>query len=76
MGVRLDNLRAQRVAAGVTIGRLASLSNTSDVVITTLEAPGTNGLDLGGVTTHEIADRVCVALGIDRETAGFVDVGG
>ena len=41
MAVRLDHLRAQRQAAGFSVSRLAALSNTSDLIINTLEATGT-----------------------------------
>ena len=75
MAARLDSLKTQRLAVGLTISRLAALSNTSDQIIQTLEQPGKNGQDKGGTTTHEIADRLCAALGISRATAGFVDLG-
>jgi predicted transcriptional regulator len=73
MSVRLDNLQAQRVAAGHSISRLAHLATVSDWTITQLENIGTGGA--GGTCTHDIADRICEALGISRATAGFVDLG-
>ncbi len=73
MSARLDNLKAQRIAAGYSISRLASLSNTSDATITGLEALRTSGNGLGGTCTHVEADRICTALGISRGTAGFTD---
>jgi hypothetical protein len=73
MSVRLDNLKTQRVAAGHSITRLAQLATVSDLTINVLEAIGTNGK--GGTCTHDVADRICSALGISRATAGFVDLG-
>jgi predicted transcriptional regulator len=73
MSVRLDNLKAQREAAGHSITRLATLANVSDLTITTLEHIGVAGH--GGTCTHDVADRLCDALGISRATAGFVDLG-
>ena len=75
MAVRLDSLRTQRIAAGHSVSRLATLSNTSDLIINVLENVGTTGNGKAGTTTHEIADRLCAALGISRATAGFVDLG-
>jgi hypothetical protein len=72
MACRLDNLQAQRVAAGHSVSRLASLSNTSDLTIIRLETKGGNGL--GGTCTNTEADRICTALGISRGTAGFVEL--
>jgi ribosome-binding protein aMBF1 (putative translation factor) len=71
IAARLDSLKVQRVAAGLSVTDLARKSNTSDQVINTLENVGTNGK--GGTCTHEVADRICAALGISRVTAGFVD---
>lgn len=76
MGVRLDNLRVQRISANLTVSELARRSNTSDLIINTLESPGKGALGLGGTTTHDAADRICSALSISRATAGFVDMGG
>jgi len=75
MGVRLDNLRTLRLAAGHSVSRLAFLSNTSDAIINTLESPGKTSLGLAGTTTPLIADRLIAALASDRATAGFVDMG-
>jgi len=71
---RVDNLTAQRVAAGFSITRLAQLSNTTDLVIRRLEDIGTNGT--GGSCSREVADRICHALGISRATAGVVEIAG
>jgi hypothetical protein len=75
MGIaaRLDNLRAQRVAAGHLVSRLAALSNTSDLLINVLETIHANGK--GGTCTHVEADRLCAALGISRATSGFTELG-
>ena len=60
--VRLDSLRAQRVAAGISVSELARRSTTSDAVITTLEN--------GGSCTEEVAVKLATALGISVATAG------
>jgi transcriptional regulator with XRE-family HTH domain len=73
VAARLDSLRAQRIAAGLSITELARKSNTSDQIIANLEASGSNGQGKGGTCTHEVADRICTALAISRVTAGFVD---
>ena len=70
---RLDNLKAQREAAGYSITRLAQLATVSDATITIVENVGVAGY--GGTCTFAIADRLCTALAITRETAGFVDLG-
>ena len=69
MPVRLDSLRSQRLAAGHSITRLASLSNTSDLIINTLENTGTNGK--GGTTDEYIAQRIADALGVSLATLGI-----
>ncbi len=73
MAVRLDNLRTER--GGLTIPRLARISNTSEQTIRVLEAPRSRGTGKGGTCSHQVADRICNALGISRATAGFVDLG-
>ena len=63
---RADNCRAQRLAAGYTITRLAELANVSDWDIQVLENGGT--LDV------EAVQRVADALGIDAATLGIAEI--
>ncbi len=74
MAARLDQLRAQRELAGLSISQLASLSTTSDTIVNRLEALNLRS-STGGECTIAEADAICAALGISRATAGFVDLG-
>jgi ribosome-binding protein aMBF1 (putative translation factor) len=60
---RLDNLRAVREAAGVSIQWLARESLTSDHTINELEQRPT-----GGTCTEDQADRIGAALGVSLVT--------
>ena len=62
---RLDNLKAQRIAAGKSVNWLARKSLTSDVIINTLEhAP------VGGTCTEAEAGRIAAALGVSLVELG------
>jgi hypothetical protein len=63
--VRLDNLKAQRVAAGLSITRLAQKANVSDLLINRLEMTPKAG-ECSGVEAQRIAD----ALGVSLATLG------
>lgn len=65
-GHRLDSLKAQRLAAGLTITGLASKANVSDQIVQTLE----NG---GNCEVWE-SQRIADALGISLATAGKKDL--
>lgn len=60
MSVRLDGLRARRIAAGLTVTELARKSNTSDLLINELESVGTTGW--GGACTEADAVRILDAI--------------
>jgi hypothetical protein len=63
---RLDSLRAQRLAAGLTVTGLALKSNTSDRIVIRLE----NG---GNCESYE-AQRIADALGVSLATLGKADL--
>ncbi len=65
--VRLDNLKAQRVAAGHSITTLAKKANVSDLLINRLEM----GPKAGECSVTE-AQRIADALGISLVTLGQV----
>lgn len=58
----LANMRAQRLAAGLSIGDVAKKSNTSDLLVKGLE-------DGGNCDPHE-AQRIADALGVSLATLG------
>lgn len=60
--VKLDSLKAQRLAAGLSISQLAFRSNTSDTIVKTLE-------DGGNVEGH-LAQRIADVLGVSLATLG------
>ncbi len=62
---RLDALKAQRIAAGVSVDWLARKSLTSALIINTLEAEPTHG-----ACTEVEAARIAAALGVTLETLG------
>lgn len=68
--VRLDSLKAQREAAGLTISMLARLSNTSDALIVRLESKGMTAARLPGSCTEMEAERIANALGVSLSTLG------
>lgn len=61
-GSRLDSLRAQRLAAGMTITSLAKAANVSDAIVKRLE-------DGGNCESYE-AQRIADALGVSLATVG------
>jgi hypothetical protein len=75
--VRLDNLRTERIAAGLSVTRLAQLSNTSDLLINTLEALTlASGPRIAGCCTPDEAARIANALSVTLVTLGAVQHGG
>ena len=58
MPSRLDNLRAQRLAAGLDISDVARLANVSDWMVKQLEEGGT----CEGYEAQRIADALVVTL--------------
>lgn len=56
---KLDSLKAQREAAGLTITGLAKKANVSDLTVKTLE----NGGNVETVVAQRIADALGVSLG-------------
>jgi hypothetical protein len=60
---RMDGLRARRILGGLSITRLASLSNTSDLQIRRLEDVSFNGSGVAGVCDATSAARIVNALG-------------
>ncbi len=65
-GHRLDNLRAERVNATLTVTGLAKKSNTSDHTIVMLEN--------GGACEPYEAQRIADALGVSLVTLGKKDL--
>jgi len=61
-GSTCSNMKAQRLAAGLSIGDCAKKANVSDTLIKQLE-------DGGNCETHE-AQRIADALGISLATLG------
>jgi transcriptional regulator with XRE-family HTH domain len=59
---KLDNLRAERIAAGHSVARLAKMANVSDQTITQLEN--------GGSSDDDAVQRIADALGVSLETLG------
>ena len=74
MSVRLDALRATREAAGLTIGRLASVASVSDLVIRTLEDNGHGPLNIGGACSDEVAARIAAALAVSLGDLGVAEL--
>jgi predicted transcriptional regulator len=67
---RLDSLRAQREAAGLTQDQLARRANVSLLLIQRLESlPGVSGGSSGTCEPHE-AQRIADALGVSLTTLG------
>lgn len=68
MGVacRLDNLAAQRLAAGWEVDDLARAANVSDWLVRQLEQ--------GGVCEQSEAQRIMDALGVSAVTMGKADL--
>ena len=62
MSHKLDNMRAQRLAAGHTITSLAFKANVSDLTIKQLE-------DGGNCDVH-VSQRIADALGVSLATLG------
>jgi uncharacterized membrane protein len=62
---RLDNLKARRETAGLSITGLARASLTSDLIINRLEQKPT-----GGSCTLAEAERIAAALGVSLATLG------
>lgn len=65
-GQRLDSLKAQRIAAGLTVGQLAKKANVSDWLVKTLE-------DGGNCEGHE-GQRIADALSVSLSTLGKKDL--
>lgn len=65
-GHRLDNMKTERLSAGLSIGDMARKSNTSDWLIRQLEAGG----NCDGHESQRIAD----ALGVSLATLGKKDL--
>ncbi len=59
---RLDSLKAQREAAGLSITSLAKKASCSDLTIKVLEN--------GGNVTGDVAQRIADALGVSLATLG------
>ncbi len=53
-GDRLDSLKARRISAGLTVGRLASLANVSDREI--------HEVDNGAICSVDVTPRILAAL--------------
>jgi DNA-binding XRE family transcriptional regulator len=62
MSHKLDNLKAQRLAAGMGVTDLAKKANVSDRTITSIE-------DGGNVDVH-VSQRIADALGVSLTTLG------
>jgi hypothetical protein len=62
MAVRLDSLKARRILGGLTVTELARRSNTSDFIVTQLEAIGSSGRAEGGTCNEDVAQRLLDAL--------------
>jgi transcriptional regulator with XRE-family HTH domain len=60
--LKLDSMRAQREAAGLTITGLAKKANVSDLTIITLEN--------GGNVDVNVAERIANAMGVTLATLG------
>jgi hypothetical protein len=62
MAARLDGLKARRILGGFTVTELARRSNTSDAIVTQLEAIGSSGRAEGGTVNEDIAQRLLDAI--------------
>jgi hypothetical protein len=65
-GCRLDSLATQRIGAGMSVGLLAKLSNTTDALIVRVES--------GGACAPADADRLAAVLGVTVGDLGFVQL--
>ena len=64
---KLTNLKAQRVAAGLSIGDLAKKAGVSDWAIVNTESNG-------GTLTSAEANLIATALGVSLATLGQVEI--
>lgn len=67
-GARMDNLKTERLSAGLPISVLAHQAGVSDICVKALE-------DGGARDHHEVA-QLCSALGIDAATGGVANLDG
>ena len=64
---KLTALKAQRIAAGMSIGDLAKKAGLSDLVVKNVESNGAN------IQNHDAA-KLAAALGVSLSTLGQVEL--
>jgi hypothetical protein len=76
VGVRLDTLQTRRILGGLSVSDLARLSNTTDWLITQLEAGGNCDGDVATRILNALASPVALATNTQASPTVFTVTAG